>query len=52
MLMHDELRCPKDAFSTVIFPMEIDYDVWIYKKVPDMQYGLYAIDIWSRPMFE
>ena len=52
MLMHDALRCPEDKFSTDIWPMEMDYAVWVYNPTPDMQSGLSAIEIWSRSRFE
>ena len=32
--------------------MEMDYYVWVYNWIPDMQYGLSAIEIWSRSWFE
>ena len=52
MLMHSALRCPEETFSTDIWPMEMDYAVWVYNQTPDMQSGLSAIEIWSRSRFE
>ena len=52
MLMHAALRCPEDSFSTDIWLMEIDYDVWIYNRIPDMHSRLSDIEIWSRSRFE
>ena len=46
MLMHDALRCPEDKLSNDLCPMAMDYDVWVYNQTPDMQYGLFAIEIW------
>ena len=37
MLMHDALRCPEETLSTDIWPMEMDYSVWVYNLIPDMQ---------------
>ena len=48
MLMHAALICLEDKFSTDIWPMEMDYVVWVYNRIPDMQYGLSAIEIWKR----
>ena len=52
MSMHNALRCPEDTFSTDIWPMEMDYAVWVYNQTPDMQSGLSAIGIWSRSRFD
>ena len=52
VLMHAALRCPEDILSTNIWPMEIDFAVWVYNRIPDIQYGLSAIEIWSRSRFE
>ena len=52
MLMHAALRCPEDTLSTDLWPMTMDYDVWVYNRTPDMQSVLSAIEIWSRSRFE
>ena len=52
MLMHAALRCPEDTLYTDIFPMAMYYAVWVYNRTPDMQSGLFAIEIWSRSRFE
>ena len=43
MLVHAALRCPEEKLYTAIWPMAMDYDVWIYNRIPDMQAGLSAI---------
>ena len=45
MLMHAVLRFPEYTLSTDLWPMEMDYTVWVYNRIPDMQYGLSAIEI-------
>ena len=52
MLMHAALRFPEYTLSTDIWPMAMDYSVWVYNRIPDMQSGLSAIGIWSRSRFE
>ena len=52
MLMHTALRCPEDTLSTDLWTMAIDYAVWVHNWTPDMQYGLYAIEICPRSRFE
>ena len=52
ILIHATLRCPEDTFSTDIWPMAMDYSVWVYNRIPDMQSGLSAIEIWSRSRFD
>ena len=51
MLMHAELRCPKDIMSTGLWTMAMDYDICIYNRIPDMQSGLSAIEIWLSSRF-
>ena len=52
MLVHAALRFPDDTLSTDIWPMAMDYAVWVYNQTPDIQSGLSAIEIWSRSRFE
>ena len=51
ILMHAALRCPEDTLSTDLWPMAMNYAVWIYNRTPDMKSGLSAIGIWSRSRF-
>ena len=50
--MHTALIFPEDTLSTDIWPIAIDYAVWVYNRIPDIQSGFSAIEIWSRSMFE
>ena len=52
MLMHAALRCPEETLSTDLWPMAMNYAVWVYNMTPDIQSGLSAIEIWSRSRFE
>ena len=52
MLMQAALRCPEDTLSTDIWPMEMDYAVCVYNRIPGIQSGLSAIEIWPRLRFE
>ena len=52
MLIHAAHRCPEDTLSNDIWPMLMDYAVWVYNRIPDMQSGLSAIEILSRSRFE
>ena len=45
MLMHATLRCPEDTFYTDLWPMEMDYAVWVYNHTPDIKSVLSAIEI-------
>ena len=38
--------------STDLWTMAMDYAVWVYNRTPDTQSGLFAIEIWSRSIFE
>ena len=52
MFMHSALRFPEDTLSTDNCPMAMDYSVWFYDWIPDMQLGLYTIGIWPRSRFD
>ena len=52
ILIHAALICPQGTFSTDIWPMLIDYSVWVYNRITDMQSGLSPIEIWSSSRFE
>ena len=52
MLTNAALRCPEDTLSTDLWLMVMDYAAWVYNRIPDMKYGLSAIEIWSRSRFE
>ena len=52
MLMHADLRYTEDTLSTDLWPMAMEYAVWVYNRTPDMQSVLSAIEIWSSSSFE
>ena len=37
VMMHNVMRFTQDIFSTDIWPMKMDYDVWIYNWIPNIQ---------------
>ena len=37
MSMHSALRFLEDTLTTDIWPMAMDYAVWVYNLIPDMQ---------------
>ena len=39
MLMHADLICPDDTFSIDIWPMSMDYAIWVYNQISDIQSG-------------
>ena len=43
MLMNAAIRCPEGTLSTDIWLMAMDYSVWVYNLIPDMQSELSAI---------
>ena len=52
MLMYYDLRCAEETLFNDIWPMVMDYNVWVYNMFPGMQSGLSTIVIWSRSRFE
>ena len=51
MLIHAALRYLEDTLSTDLWPMEMDYYVWVYNRIPYILSGFSAIEIWSRSRF-
>ena len=51
-LMHAALRFPEGTLSTDVWPVAMDYSVWVYNSISDMYYGLSTIEIWSRSRFK
>ena len=43
MFMDAALRFPEDTLYTYLWPLEMDYAVWVYNRIPDMQSRLSAI---------
>ena len=52
MLIHAALICHDDTVYTDIWPISMDYAVWVYSWIPYIQSGLSDILIWSRSRFE
>ena len=48
MSIHAVIICPEDTLSTDLWTMKMDYVVWVYNWIPDMQSRLSNIEIWSR----
>ena len=48
ILIRYALRCNKDTLSNPICSMDMYYVVWIYNQIPNMQFGLYYMEICSR----
>ena len=46
MLMQAALRCREEKISTDLCLMSMDYAVWVYNWIPDMQSEWSAIEIW------
>ena len=52
MLRYAALICPNNKFYSDIWQMEMDYALWIYNWIHNMQYGLSAIKMCPRSRFE
>ena len=52
MFMHAALICPDETFYNDLWPMAMDYAVWVYNQIPDTKSGLSNIEIWSGSRFE
>ena len=46
ILIQAALIRPEETLYTDLWPMEMDYAVWVYNSILDMQSGLPAIEIW------
>ena len=51
VLTHAAIIFTEEKFLTDLWPMAMYYSIWIYNRIPDMQYGLSATEIWSRSRF-
>ena len=52
MLIDAALRCSEETLSADVWPMAMDYSIWIYNRITDFQSVLSAIEICSRSWFE
>ena len=52
MLTHNALIFPDDIFPPYPWTMAMEYSVWIYTRIPDINSCLYANNIWKRSKFE
>ena len=52
ILIHTDIRFIEGTYPTDIWPVKMDYAVWIYNHIPDMQYGLSFIYILPRSRLE
>ena len=52
MLIHSLLRFPDEIFLTDIFPMVMDYAIWIYNRIPHFQSVISDIEIFPSSMFD
>ena len=51
MLIHAAMRSPSGTISAELWPMAIDHAVWIYNRLPRMETGLSAIELYGRSTF-
>ena len=51
MLMHAAFRCTEGKLSANIWPMVMDYYLWFYNRIPDVQSILSAIELCPRSKF-
>ena len=51
-LIHAALICTMDILFNYLWPMAMEYAVWVYNHMLACQFGLYAIKISSRSRFK
>ena len=51
LLIHASMRSPEETITANLWPMAMDYAVWVYNNVPKKDTGLSPNDIWSRSQF-
>ena len=52
MLIHSALTCTEETLSTDLWTIEMNYVVWVYNWIHDMQSGLFDIEIYSKSRFD
>ena len=50
--MNPVITCNEDTLSTDLWPIAMDYAVWVYNMILDIQSGLSAIEICSKSRFD
>ena len=52
MMLHAALRSPPDTITADLWPMAMDYAVWIWNRIPRRDTGLSSLELWTRSVSE
>ena len=51
MLIHSDILSPQCTITAELWLMTIDHAVWLYKRMPHDDPGMYTYELWSRSSF-
>ena len=51
MMIHAAMRSPENTITSDLWPMAMEYAVWIYNHLPKSDTGLSPDEIWTRSQF-
>ena len=52
MMLHAALRSPPDTITADLWPMAMDFAVWIWNRIPRRDTGLSPLELWTRSVSE
>ena len=52
MMLHAAMRWPEEELTPDLWPMAMDYAVYIYNRLPKSDTGYSPIELWSRTSFD
>ena len=52
MMLHAALRWPKEQLTPDLWPMAMDYAVYIYNRLPKSETGYSPLELWTRTSFD
>ena len=52
MMLHAAMRWPEEELTPDLWPMAMDYAVYIYNRLPKSDSGYSPIELWSRTSFD
>ena len=51
MMLHAAIHSPEDVDVSDLWPMAMDYAVWLYNRIPQQDTGYAPIELWTRSTF-
>ena len=52
MMLHAAMHLPEGAITADLWPMAMDYAVWLYNHIPQQDSGFSPLELWSCSKFQ